>query len=162
MNRTRFTKLLLSFLFVLLISSCQSSTEPSTGNNSNTGDWPSYTFEELVSNSDLVVYGKITDTKNLDGDPPSQESNLNVLKVLKGDETNKTISLKLTDPSYYVSSDSKYVMFLEDTGSYYTQKSYNSLLIEKNGVISSSLQRFSGEFTIDEVQNQISSVMAKK
>ncbi|MEK4851509.1 hypothetical protein NST04_16810 [Paenibacillus sp. FSL H7-0756] len=116
----------------------------------------------MVANSDLVVYGEINGTKNLDGDPPSQESNLNVLKVLQGDETNKTISIKLTDPSYYVSSNSKYVMFLDYTGSYYTQKTYNSLLIENNGVISSSLQGLSGDFTIDEVQNHISSVLAKK
>jgi len=51
-------------------------------------------------------------------------------------------------------------MFLDNTGSFYTQKTYNSLLMEENGVISSSLQGLSEEFTIDEVQSEISNVIS--
>lgn len=129
-------------------------------NSKSSGDWLSYSFEQLVSDSDLVVYGEISSTQSVNSNPPSQESNLRVLKVLKGDETNTTIVINLSDPSYYVKSKSKYVMFLDNTGSFYTQKTYNSLLMEENGVISSSLQGLSEEFTIDEVQSEISNVIS--
>lgn len=147
--------LVLLFLAVSILSSCQSSTEKNSNISTASGDWPSYSFEELVSKSDIVVYGEIINTENVNSSPPSQESNLNILKLLKGDGLNKSIKIKLSDPEYYVNTGSKYVMFLDDTGSYYTQESFNSLLEELNGKISSNISGLNGDYTIDEILSEI-------
>jgi hypothetical protein len=149
------------FSLVLLLSSCQSSSKTNISNNKSSGDWPSYSFEELVLNSDLVVYGKIVNSESINSSPPSQESKINIIKLLKGDE-NKTIVIKLSDPTYYVKINSKYVMFLDNTGAYYTQKTFNSLLEEVSGKVSSNIQGFSGEYTIDEVQSEILNILANQ
>ncbi|MBP1999703.1 hypothetical protein J2Z69_000722 [Paenibacillus shirakamiensis] len=158
-KRTK-TSLLLVFI-VILLSSCQPSSKKTIEDSKATGDWPVYSFEELVSNSDLIVYGEITNTENVDGSPSSQVSKMSVLKVLKGSEKNKLIPIKLSDPKYYVKPKAKYIMFLSKEDSYYTQKTYNSLLIENDGIISSALQGLQGDFKTDEVQKKILDALTK-
>ncbi|NUU78022.1 hypothetical protein [Paenibacillus xylanilyticus] len=151
-------KLSVLFLAVIILSSCQSSSQTNSNNNNSSGDWPSYNFEELVSTSDLIVYGEITDTKNKNSTPPSQESNLKVLKSLKGDESDHSLLINLSDPDYYVKSGSKYVMFLDNIGSYYTQKSANSLLIELDGKFPSSIKGLNGNYSLEEIALEISKI----
>ena len=83
---------------ILILYGCQPKEQIETENvPASQGDWPVYTVDELTNNSDLVAYVEVIDTKDVDGSPSSQESNLSVLKTLKGKATGDTIPLSLSE-----------------------------------------------------------------
>ncbi len=66
--------------------------------------------------------------------------------------------INLSDPDYYVKSGSKYVMFLDNTGSYYTQKSENLLLEESDGKFPSSIKGLNRNYSLEEIALEISKI----
>ena len=104
---------------------------------------------------------EVIDTKNVDGSPSSQESNLSVLKTLKGKATGDTIPLSLSDSKYYVTAGKKYIMFLSNKGGYYTQRSFDGLIQEKDGKFHSTIKGMTGDYLLKDIEDQIDKTNSK-
>lgn len=146
---------------LVIFSACQSKESLNSEDaNSIQGDWPVYTINELAKDSDLIAYVEVTDAKNVDGNPPTQESTLSILQLLKGTQSEKKINLSLADSKYFVVPGNKYIMFLSNKGSHYTQIAFNALLPETSGKFNSTINGMTGEYELKDIETQISSILS--
>lgn len=143
-------------VFILLLSACQLNNKPLNDTNINSkSDWINYNINEIIERSDLIAYVEVEETKNINGTPSYQESKLNIIQILKGDIDGESVTLNISDYSSYVTSGSKYLMFLTDYGTYYTQNSSNSIIKENNGEFNPTIDGLTGKFSIEEIMDKI-------
>lgn len=118
-------------------------------------DWPVYNFDEIIGDAaETVVLVEVTDVKPKqvgEGEPPAQLATLKVLETFYGSSDSEIILDQALD---FVEPGESYIIFLKKKGDYYYEVSGESVIQEKNGVFTSKIPGFTGEFTKESFRSE--------
>ncbi|MEK3974768.1 hypothetical protein [Psychrobacillus sp. FSL K6-1267] len=148
-----------AFSLIVLAKSDSNPKNKLTFSAETHADWPDYDINELTEKADLIIIGKVKDSKrslnkiSQDFSIERQFSDITIDKTIKGNIENEIVLNQVLD---YVETGENYLLFLDKgEDGYYYPMTDTATIKESNGEYYTNIEKLDGTFKEKELIDRI-------